>query len=340
MKNNKIIIASILLLLMIILITFSTFIKLSKKNNVVMGSQIVYSYLPQNISQLIEIKYNEEHKEKIKVVSLSEEDYNLRIQNKEKFPPNSIILASKNKLEGLKKEGLINKKLNHYSESIMEEFKDPQDFWLGIWYDPVVFCYNKDYVKKNWDILYNWEDFTKNKKLKIATMDILNTYAGENLLVSMAEDFGVDKTIAIMKNLDNNMERYSKYLSTPVRMAGMNEVDMAIAMQSDCLKYINNKYPLVLIYPQEKTAYLLTGVGVYGEITKEGDTFLWWLLNDDLQLILQNNELYFMPTNLDILAQKKYSDDRINFFKEKNKLDDTHKKMLIDTWVKEIRLSK
>ena len=65
-----------------------------------------------------------------------------------------------------------------------------------------------------------------------------------------------------MTQIHPKVVRYAKYLSTPVRMTGMGESDVAIAVQSEVIRYINDNYPLSIIYPKDGTAYQLTAVGI------------------------------------------------------------------------------
>ena len=61
-----------------------------------------------------------------------------------------------------------------------------------------------------------------------------------------------------MQQIHAKVVRYAKYLSTPVRMVGMGEADVAIAVQSETLRYINDNYPISIIYPKDGTAYQLS----------------------------------------------------------------------------------
>ena len=299
---------------------------------------MVYSTLPANISQIIEQEYNRDREEKVRIISISNEELRNHLQSRTGFDDGSLILASGPQLRELAQENLLKGSLPEYGEWLRDDFKDIHDRWLGIWYDPVVFCYNMDYVKSNWNIPNTWQDLHLAPKLRITTMDFLNTAAGANILYALAEERGDNQALQLLKSFHGQVVRYGKYLSTPVRMVGMGEADMSIAMQSEVLKYRSDKYPLTIIYPQEGTAYLLTGVGMLKPVTPEAKNFVEWLLKDDIQLVLQNQQLYFMPTNEATLAAEKYSHSKIRLFKIRKNLNEQQRDYLLNRWVKEVRL--
>ena len=74
----------------------------------------------------------------------------------------------------------------------------------------------------------------------------------------------------------------------------MGEVDLSVAVESETLRYLQNGYPLKIIYPADGTSWLLTGFGI---TTKDAEKnlvaakFADWLLSDEAQLYLQRRSL-------------------------------------------------
>jgi iron(III) transport system substrate-binding protein len=123
-------------------------------------------------------------------------------------------------------------------------------------------------------------------------------------------------------------------------MAGMGEVDIAVAVQSETIRYRNEGFPISVIYPREGTAYMLTGAAVVkGSHQKEyAREFVDWLLQDDAQLVLQKNKFYFVPTNYATIAYKSYTGKDLRLFEQYSILNDEQKHAVLDRWVKEVRL--
>ena len=63
-----------------------------------------------------------------------------------------MVLADSTVLEELKSLNALTSNISEEEDIVKERFKDNNNSWIGVWYDPIVFCYNLDYVKNNYDI--------------------------------------------------------------------------------------------------------------------------------------------------------------------------------------------
>ena len=147
--------------------------------------------------------------------------------------------------------------------------------------------------------------------------------------------------MAMLQQIHPHVVQYAKYLSTPVRMAGMGEVDIAVAVQSEILRYIEDGYPLKIIQPVEGTAYMLTGTGIlldapHGEQAKK---FADWLLTDEAMLVLQTNKFYFIPCNPTTLAYKQLAVRNPSLFNQLADFSREKRQELLDKWVKQVRIN-
>lgn len=185
-----------------------------------------------------------------------------------------------------------------------------------------------------------WNDLAQNNNIKIAMTDFMVASAAANVLYSLSQDKNIDNTILLMQQIHAKVVRYAKYLSTPVRMVGMGEADVAIAVQSETLRYINDNYPISIIYPKDGTAYQLTAVGIVKDSNQqvEANNFIKWLLGDDIQISLQKNRYYYVPTNYTSLTYKEFAGKNIRFLEKNNIFDENAKKAILDEWVTNVRL--
>ena len=256
-----------------------------------------------------------------------------------------LMLADQATLEKAVMEGNLESYLSESTDSVGESFKDAEGKWTGVWYDPVVFCANRDYVRAVPRVPNTWTELSSMQEMRVGITDFLAADAASNLFFSMMSQFGDTATYGILRGIQPKVVQYSKYLSTPVRMAGMGEVDLSIAVQSEALRYIHQGYPLQIIYPEDGTAYTLTGIGLLKGAENEAnakDFVEWlladWLLTDEAQLALQTKEFFFVPVNPATIAYKSFPGKDLVLFAPPQPFTPQERHELLDRWVKEVRL--
>ena len=186
-----------------------------------------------------------------------------------------------------------------------------------------------------------WQDLSEQPDIRIGITDFLAAESAANLYFFLTAQLGEEKTLAMLQQIHPHVVQYAKYLSTPVRMAGMGEVDIAVAVQSEILRYIEDGYPLKIIQPVEGTAYMLTGTGIlldapHGEQAKK---FADWLLTDEAMLVLQSNKFYFIPCNPTTLAYKQLAVRNPSLYNQLADFPKEKRQELLDKWVKQVRIN-
>ena len=251
-----------------------------------------------------------------------------------------LVLADRSTLEKAAANGGLQPYISENTDSIGASFKDAEGRWTGIWYDPVVFCANRDYVRTVPRVPNKWMELASMPEVRVGITDFLAADASANLFFSMMSQFGDQATYHILRGIQPKVVQYSKYLSTPVRMAGMGEVDLSVAVQSEVLRYIHQGYPLQVIYPEDGTAYTLTGVGLVEGAKNEAQAkdFVEWLLSDEAQLVLQSREFFFVPLNPVTIAYKSFPGKDVVLFSRPQDFSQSERHDLLDRWVKEVRL--
>ena len=309
-----------------------------KENHSLLGEITVYTTLPaENVSYLAEA-YERNYHIKVNFVPMSEDDLTKQMSQTGR---GDMVLTDSRILRRAAGEGWLVPYSSLHGDSVSKSLKDGNDYWIGTWYDPVVFCINRDYMQRTANFPLGWQDLSENPDIRIGITDFLAADSAANLYFFLIAEFGENKTLEMLQQIHTHVVQYAKYLSTPVRMAGMGEVDIAVAVQSEVLRYIEDGYPLKIIQPAEGTAYMLTGTGILlnapnGEQAKK---FADWLLTDEAMLVLQSNKFYFMPCNPNTLAYKQLAvrnpllfDQLADFPKEK-------RQELLDKWVKQVRIN-
>ena len=298
----------------------------------------VLTTLPaENVAPLAD-EYEKNHKIKVVFVPLTEDELAKRVTDTGKA---DLVLTNSHMLNRIAGNGWLVPHISETGDSVWDGLKDQNGFWTGVWYDPVVFCINYDYAVRQESLPMSWQELADRKDIRIGMTDFLAADASANILFTMISQYGEENTTKIFTKLHPKVVQYSKYLSTPVRMAGMGEVDVSIAVQSEALRYINEEFPLTIAYPSEGTACTLTGTGILLKSPNEEQAKLFadWLQGDEAQLVLQKNNFYFMPTNRNTMAYKKMTGKNLVLFMPLVDLPKERKQELLDKWVKNTRLN-
>lgn len=301
----------------------------------------VYTNLPVEQISVLAQEYERVQNIKVNVVSLADNDLLARLKMEADKPRADIVIANRSLLETARKNECLVPSASEQTDIIAGRFKNAENYWTGIWYDPVVFAANQDFLKKLPQSPNKWSDLIKDSKWRIGLTDFLAADASANLLYTMVEINGESQTLAYLKKIHPQVVQYAKFLATPVRMAGMGEVDIAIAVQSEAIRYVNDSFPIQILYPEEGTAYLLTGAGLVKGTSHAADArqFIDWLLQDSAQITLRANKYFFNPTNPESYLAKGITEKNLNLLDIKSELTKEQKHMLMDQWVQTVRLS-
>ena len=306
----------------------------------------VYTTLPPEHAAIISEAYEKTNNVRLNFVPLDSRELLQRMRDDAVSDPtvittSDLILANSNVLRRAADFNLLKTYVSETNDAVRKNFKDENGAWTGVWYDPIIFCANQDYLRTIKDIPQSWTELARYRDIRIGITDFLAADASANLMFQMIGQFGDAKTYRILNEIHPKVVQYAKYLSNPVRQAGMGEVDISIAVESETLRYMQNGYPLKIIYPTEGTAYLLTGVAISTVDTskiKSAEQFADWLLSDEAQLILQANGFYFVPTNPQTLAHKKFAGKNLQLFDNSPTFTPEQQYGYLDRWVKQVRL--
>ena len=318
------------------------------KNNVDVPRQqlTVYTTLPPEHAEILSKAYEDSNHVRLNFVPLAPHELVQRLRNDSVSDPtvitvSDVVLADKSVLNIAASLNLLQPYVSETNDAVKPVFKQENGAWTGVWSDPIIFCINKDYLKRiNGDIPNSWTELANYKDLRIGITDFLAAEASANLMFQMIGQFGDENTYKILGQLHPKVIQYAKYLSNPVRQAGMGEVDISIAVESETLRYMQNGYPLSIIYPSDGTSYMLTGVGIStvdSSKVKQAELFSDWLLSDDAQRVLQSSGFYFLPTNPQTLAHKKFAGKNLTLFNNLQDFTPEQKYQFLDRWVKQVR---
>lgn len=317
-----------------------------KTSGVPTAELTAYTTLPTEIALVLAEVYERENHVRINFIPMTSQEILQEIKNDAVSDPTvvrtvDIVLADSKILQEAANFNLLKPYTSETNDAVRAKFKDAHDRWIGIWYDPIIFCANKDYLRSTVDIPDTWEKLSKAKTVRIGITDFIAADASANLLFQLIGNFGDAKTYEILRDIHPKVVQYAKYLSNPVRQAGMGEVDISVAVESETLRYLQNDYPLKIIYPADGTSYLLTGFGITTNDAAKNQVvakFADWLLGDEAQLYLQTNGFYFIPTNPQTLTYKSFAGKNLLLFDNQANFSERQRQEFLYRWINDIRL--
>lgn len=323
----------------VIILTVSTILEgyADKKNPENIKYINIYTSLPLEQASIIAQEYEKSSQIKVNIIPIAEQELIAKLTNPT-TPHADLILTTQLVLDQAKKLKLIEPYQSEQTDIIPDRFKDADDYWTGVWYDPIIFAINQDFLKAYGKDVAAWPDLIKDNKVRIGITDFVAAQASANLLYSMTAVNGEQQTISYLNKLHPQVIQYAKFLSTPIRMAGMGECDVAIAVQSETIRYIQDGFPIKIIYPQDGTAFSLTGIAVVrnSEHNTEAKAFVDWLIHDDINTVLQENRFYFIPTNPEAHWLKEYPRN-VKLFEIETPISSLEQQKIMDLWIKTVR---
>lgn len=313
-----------------------------KDNPKALKSINVYTTLPAENASILATEYEREHHVRVNFIPLASNEILNRLPTETGSDNKaSLLVADRETLTRAAAKGYLAPYLSEKADQVPISLREENGYWVGVWYDPVIFCLNRDYLKTLSVIPDSWTMLADSDKVRIGITDFMAADAAANLMYAMIAQFGDAATFDIWRKIHPKVVQYAKYLSNPVRQAGMGEVDIAVAVESEAIRYMQDGYPLKIVYPTDGTAALVTGTGIIynakeDELANAKD-FADWLLTDEAQQILVANGFYFVPTNPGTIAYKSFAGKNLLLFNQQVLFSAEQKHDFLDYWVKEIR---
>lgn len=296
-----------------------------------------YTTLPPEQAALLAVEYAKTAQVDVRFIPMSAQELSKRLALEGEKPGADLVLADSGVMRDGAAHGAFVPYFSEGTDSVAGAFKDEEGAWTGVWYDPVVFCMNSDYLRTLPRIPETWAELAAHPDMRLGMTDFLAADAAANLYFTLLSVYGEPEVLRWLSAMHPKVVQYVKFLSTPVRMAGMGEVDAAVAVQSETLRYLAGGYPLRVVYPMDGTAYLLTGAGLLRDDRPLAQDFFEWLLSDGAQMTLQRENVFFVPTNPGTLAYKQLAGKDVVLFDKTPAFTAEERSELLDRWLKEVR---
>lgn len=262
----------------------------------------IYAALPPENLQQAAWEFEKKSGIKVLYVSLAQQEILTRIRMETTAPQADVWLgAGVEYLLQAKKEGLLQKYIEEQAQDIPQNWRDQDNYWVGLYIDVPVFVTNKDlFARKQVDPPHNWEDILKLQyKHKIALADPGVSNATFCMFSSINQQLGEEQAFTYFRDLHQNIQHYPKEAGIPGRMVAMGEMSVGVLGAGDAIKYMREGFPLVITFAEENMGYQLFGAGITvgAPHREEARVFMEWLTSKEGQDSLLSSGLYCYPTN-------------------------------------------
>jgi len=182
------------------------------------------------------------------------------------------------------------------------KYKDPDNYWVGIYVGTLGFATNKDWLAdhpgveapRSWDDLLRPE-FTRQVMVAHPSTSGTSYTALATVLQIRGEQAGWD----YLQKYAGQIAQYTKSGAAPAKFVGQGEAAVAIVFSHDIVNEIdNNNMPLVLTFPEEGTGYEIGGMGIIKGAQHLDAAQKWfdWAITAEAQSLGPKYKAYQAPT--------------------------------------------
>jgi iron(III) transport system substrate-binding protein len=233
---------------------------------------------------------------------------------------------------------------SRFSQNTRSEFKDPQNYWIGLYVGPLTFVTNLDRAKSlGLPPPKSWADLLKpiyKGQIRMANPGISGT--AYNVLTTIRTLNNGNENVAFdyLKKLDANVDQYARSGSAPGKSVATGEIPIAIGYAHDQVKLKAEGANVEINAPSEGTGYELASMSIIrgGKNQVEARRLYDWILSSKdaqklftewyLVLVANGAEKHPLALSLDqiktINQDMAWDGDAVN------------KNRLLDRWNKEI----
>jgi iron(III) transport system substrate-binding protein len=183
-----------------------------------------------------------------------------------------------------KSKGLTIPYISRFTSKTPAQFRDPENFYIGLYVGPLTFVTNTARAKElGLTPPTSWADLLKPEYKGYIRMANPNTSGtAYNVLTTILDIFGTeDKMIEYMTALDKNIDQYTKSGSAPGKSVATGEIPVAIGYAHDQVKLKAAGSPVVITAPSEGTGYELASMSMVkgGKDTVNAKKLYDWILS-------------------------------------------------------------
>ena len=309
------------------------------------GSVNAYTTLEEPLAAALFAQFEKETGIKVNFVRLSGGECVARLEAESANPQASIWVGGVG-LDHItaKTKGLTTPYVSRYSANTPDEFRDPENYWIGLYVGPLTFVTNLDRAAElGLDVPTSWEDLTKPEyKGYIRMANPNSSGTAYNVITTMRYVFDEDeeKMMDYMKRLDANIDQYTKSGSAPGKSVATGEIPVAIGYAHDQVKLKAAGANIAITAPSEGTGYELASMSLVkgGKDTVNAKKLYDWILSDEDAQKIFTEWYVVLVANGAVKHPDALAIDEINTVKQDFLWDGdaANKERLLNWWTSEI----
>jgi len=191
---------------------------------------------------------------------------------------------------------------NYENLRYLTKFKDPDNYWAGIYIGTLGFCTNTDWLAQNpglraptsWDELLQPEFRDQIMVAHPSTSGTAYTALATVLQIN-DEEAGWE----YLRELADQVLQFTRSGAAPAHFAGLGQAGVCIVFSHDIIHEIeDNGLPLELTFPEEGTGYEIGGMGIIKGAQHLDAAQKWfdWALEPETQALGPKYHAYQAPT--------------------------------------------
>lgn len=118
-------------------------------------------------------------------------------------------------------------------------------------------------------------------------------------LATLVQLMGEDEAFEYLKQLDANVNQYTKSGSAPIKAAARGETGLGIVFMHDAVAQAQEGFPIEVVAPCEGTGYEIGSMSLIegAQNPEEAKTFYDWVLQAEVQSVMPEAGSYQIPSN-------------------------------------------
>ncbi|MBQ3626207.1 MAG: ABC transporter substrate-binding protein [Synergistaceae bacterium] len=240
-----------------------------------------------------------------------------------------------------KLRGLSTPYRSRVANSIPERYRDPENYWTGLYVGPIAFCINTNVAKElGLELPKSWAQIIQPeyaKKVRVAHPSTSGTAYNMMTTIIRINGGDEDKAFEYFKQLAKSVEQFTRSGSAPGKSCAIGEIPVAIGYLHDQIKLKVEGAPIEIAIPEDGTGFETASMSILkgGPDPLNAKKLYDWVLGQKAMDIIA--KWYEIPlSKLASPVNTGFSLDKMNLVNQDDQWDAANKERLLARWNQEI----
>lgn len=303
---------------------------------------MVYSSVDEENARTILEAFTKSTGIQVQFVHLSSGPALARLEAEKDNPMADIWMGAPSENHVLAKErGLTQPYKSPNAAALDPKFVDPEGYWTSFYMNPMGVAMNTAWAARaGVEAPESWYDLLKPefaKEIQMPTPQSSGT--AYNLVASLILAWGEDEAFAYLKELNKNIQTYTQSGTAPSQAVAIGEAGIGIQFTPAFLKFMDEGYPLQLIFPKEGVGYEAPAISIVKGAPNFEDAkkLVDWIISVEAQNLFGELKTYFFPVHPEAVAG-----EGLPSFNEIPLIDydaiwaGEHRQEIVEKWIDEV----